>query len=151
MPKPLPAGMKPWGPDNPPPKSPGRPPKRPVSAAYEAWLRMPIDSERLAKFKADGITFRKGATNADVMAFSMGQKAIRGDVAAAKEIREGVQGKAPQEITVNSDRQSEFIVMYATPIPGSRDAGQSVVTNGAVDEKILEITAGEEEDEEISE
>ena len=144
-------GLKPWGPDNPPPKSPGRPPERPVSQPYEAWLREPISAERLAKFKSDGVNFRKGATNADVVAFALGNKAIRGDVSAAKELREGVQGKAPQEITVNADRQPEFVVVYATPIPGARPAEGALNGNGASGSdgvKLLEIAAFEDEDEE---
>lgn len=114
------ANLKPWGPDNPPPRSPGRPRKRPQSEAYEEWLRTEIPPHKVAAFRAEGIILKKGATNADMVAMAMGKEAIKGNVNAAKEMRESVEGKATQRIEMShaDGRAPEFVVMYATPIPG---------------------------------
>lgn len=111
----------PWGPDNPPPKSPGRPPKRPQSEAYEDWLREPVSKEKIAQFRLDGIILKDSATNATVVAMAMGRKAIRGDVNAAKEMREAVEGKSISRIELTGDQKApEFVVVYATAVPGER-------------------------------
>lgn len=101
------------------PGGPGRLPKRPISEAYEDWLRTPISSAQLAKLKVDGVTLRAGATNADMIAFSQGRKAIRGDTSAAKEMREATEGKATQRFELNrvDTRPFAFVVEYAKPLP----------------------------------
>lgn len=112
-------GLRPWGPNNPPPKSPGHPPKRPVSEAMDSWLRTKLSSEQLAKLKADGHTLPVGATNADIVAQSIGRKAQRGDVLAAKELADRTEGKSVQQIALSrtDNRPSCFVVEYAPLLP----------------------------------
>jgi hypothetical protein len=136
MPKPLPAGMKPWGPNNPPPRSPGRPRKRPLSEAYEEWMRAPVPKKQLAALLADGIKLPANPTNADLVALQMGKKAIKGDVNAARLIGEFVEGKPTQRIEMaTADRGFEVSVSYAAPLKKVEQLEDQVV------EKILETTA----------
>ena len=113
-----PANLKPFQPGN--PGGPGRPPKRPLSAAYEDWLRQPVSPSVVAELRRKGTRVPLHATNADMVALATGRKAIRGDVLAAKELREGVEGKACMRIEVNPDGpMPEFVVVYPAPVPGA--------------------------------
>lgn len=107
----------PFGPDNPPPKSPGRPRKRPMSEAYDDWLREPVPGPQLASMKAQGVAVKAGMTNADIIALAMGKAAIGGNTLAAKEMREAVEGKAKQRIELTSPNDNGFVVrlQYAAP------------------------------------
>lgn len=136
MANPVPKQLTPFGPNNPPPKSPGRPKKRPVSEAYDEALRMDLP-EPVRK----AMNLPKGATWADAVAASMLKAAVlKGDVAAAKELREGTEGKAPMRIsaTVETSRRTEIIVTY-------EDAPQVVVdqNDDAIEVKALPAPAEE--------
>ena len=113
----LPSGLRPWGPDNPPPKSPGRPRKRPISEAYDDMVRneLPEEIRRSARMP-------KGSTWADAIALQMARQALKGEVPAAKEIREAIEGKAMQriELSRSEEKPAELMVVYATAIPGER-------------------------------
>jgi hypothetical protein len=117
------ANLKPpFGPDNPPPKSPGAPRKRPLTEAYDDWLREPVSPAHLLKLREEGIRVRPGMTNADMVALAQGNQAIRGNTAAAKEMGDRVEGKAMQRIELTGlpeNRQPEFVVVYATAVPGA--------------------------------
>ncbi len=64
----------------------------------------------------------KGSTWSDAIACSLARRAVRGDVAAAKELRESVEGRSVQrvELSRTEDGTPEFVVVYATQIPGAR-------------------------------
>jgi hypothetical protein len=124
----------PWGPNNPPPISPGRPRKRPLSEAYEDWLREIIPATKVAELRAEGIKLKAGATNADMVALAQGRQAIKGNVNAAKELREAVEGKATQRIELaHADRTPRFEVVYASPVPGAKTIEM---------EKVIEMLQG---------
>jgi hypothetical protein len=108
----------PWGPDNPPPISPGRPRKRPLSEAYDEWLRQPVSADQVVKMREKGMRVPEGATNADMVAIGQGRKAMTGDTAAAKEIADRVEGKPTQRIELSrmEDRTPEFVVVYDKPV-----------------------------------
>jgi hypothetical protein len=133
----------PWGtPGNPPPKSPGRPPKRPLSEAYEEWLREPVSPDKIATFRAEGMKLPDGLTNADLVAMAMGKRAVKGDVTAAKELREAVEGKATQRIEMfHGEGPNEMLVVYATAIPGERElpaVEENILEAGSVNENVNE-------------
>lgn len=112
----------------------GRPRKRQQSEAYEEWLREPLTAERIAKLRVDGIKMKAGATNADVVALAMGNQAIRGNVNAARELREATEGKATQRVELSRGEDvnapDQLMVVYATAVPGERElpaANNSVI------------------------
>ena len=111
----------PWGPGNPPPISPGRPRKRPLSEAYEDWLRQAVDRDTIVKLRSKGIRVPTDATNADMVAMSQGREAISGKTNAAREMREAVEGKAMQRIELSrpEDRSVEFSIVYANAMPNA--------------------------------
>jgi hypothetical protein len=94
----------------------GRPRKRPLSEAYDSLLRQPLPE---AERKALGLP--KGTTWAEAIAAARARHALRSSgVESAREMREAVEGKATQrfELMPGEDRTPEFVVVYASPIPG---------------------------------
>ena len=67
----------------------GRPKSITLSEAYRHQLAQPVPKDR------------EGRTYAEVIAALMCQRATQGDVAAAKEICDRVEGRAPQKIDVD--------------------------------------------------
>ena len=86
----------------------GRPRKRPVSEAYDDWLREPVSKAQIALLRSKGISVPLNATNADIVARAQGNQAIAGNVNAAKELREAVEGKAPQRIEIATPKDREI-------------------------------------------
>lgn len=124
--RPVPPQLKPFGPDNPPPKSPGRPKKRPLQESYDDMLRLPIPTVVLNKLRPFGL--KAGATWADAIALSMGIEASLGrNHNAAKEIGDRVEGKSPQriEITDHTQKKTEVVVVFDQTIP-SREQQRKV-------------------------
>jgi hypothetical protein len=100
----------------------GRPPARPLSTAYENWLRQPVTPSILAELRSKGTKVPLNATNADMVAMVLGRRAIKGDVLACKELREGVEGRSHMRIEINPDAgPPEFVVVYADKIPGEKE------------------------------
>src|SRR5260370_14781781 len=64
--------------------------------------------------RAKGVGMPLDATNADVVALSMGWQAVGGNVLAAKEVREAVEGKSTQriELVSHEDRQLDINVTF---------------------------------------
>jgi hypothetical protein len=120
------ANIKPWGANNPPPKSPGRPRKRPSSEANEDFLRMEIPEawrRAMNSVSVDGVKtqveiLKPGATFADAISYGLGKKAMLGDPACAKELRESVEGRSVQRVELSSpeDHGFEFSVRYETEV-----------------------------------
>jgi Family of unknown function (DUF5681) len=65
-----------------------------LSEAYRAWLSQPSEKDQ-------------ERTNADVVAEAVGKQAIAGDIAAAKEIADRVEGKSRQAIDLNNENERE--------------------------------------------
>lgn len=141
------------------PGGPGRPRKRPLSEAYDDWLREPIAKEKLAKLRAEGVSVKAGATNADLVALAQGNQAVRGNTTAAKEMREAVEGKATQRIELSRGEDAatpdQLVVVYATAVPGDRElpapAANNAASNPVIDvtpeeaKAVLDVIAKEEE------
>jgi hypothetical protein len=119
------------------PGGPGRPRKRPQSEAYDSVLQMELPMEVCRAMKLE-----KGSTWADAIAIAIARKAITGDVAAAKEMREAVEGKATQRIELTSpeDKGFELHVTYEAGVP-EREMGKVI-------EAVSAVAQLEDEDEE---
>src|SRR6266446_2827789 len=107
------ANLRPqWGPNNPPPKSPGRPRKRPMSEANDDLLRRAAPPQVVLALCKLGLP--KDATNADVLALCLFREGLAGNVYAIKELRESVEGKATQriELVSHEDRQLDINVTF---------------------------------------
>lgn len=108
--------LKPWGgkdSDHPPPKSPGAPRKKLLTAAYEEQLAMLVPAEVRAAMKLP-----VGSRWSDAIAVAMVRKACRGNHECARELADRVEGKSVTQISVDSNVAVEFCVEYATQIPG---------------------------------
>src|SRR6266446_4998038 len=107
------ANLRPqWGPNNPPPKSPGRPRKRPMSEANDDLLRRAAPPQVVLALCKLGLP--KDATNADVLALCLFREGLAGNVYAVKELRESTEGRATQRIELLSheDRQVDIHVTF---------------------------------------
>lgn len=106
-----------WGPDNPPPKSPGRPKKRPLQESYDDVLRTPIPALVMAKLKHLGL--KPGATWSDAIGLSMAFEAVKGNHNAAKEMGDRVEGKSPQRIEImdHTQKRTEVVVLFDASVP----------------------------------
>lgn len=127
--------LRPWTSkdgDNPPPRSPGAPRKRPQSEANDDLLRMTLPEDwrkAINTVKVDGVRkpvelLKPGATFADAIAVGLGKKAIAGDATCAKELRESVEGRSVQRIEMSApeDRGFEVRVTFESPTAPRRPA-----------------------------
>jgi hypothetical protein len=105
-----------WKPGQPSPNPAGRPRKRPITEAYEKWMRAAVDPRDRAKFAEKGYYLAADATNADAVAFAQGRKALAGDTLAAKEMREAIEGRSKMRIEVNSMATPRLVVQYEPAI-----------------------------------
>ena len=142
------------------PGGPGGKRKRPMSEANDDLLRLEIPAEMLDSLnmavvhgvKKNMKILKPGATWADAIAYGLVKKALLGEVPAAKELRESVEGKSTQRIELISheDRQVELSVVFEqaiaprnpnvdrvierrTPTPMT-DAAKKMILAAAVDE-----------------
>ena len=131
------ANLKPWGPNNPPPLSPGRSRKRPQSEANDDLLRTEIpdawrkamNSVMMDGRKQNVEILKKGATFADAIAYGLAKKAMIGDATAAKELRESVEGKSVQRVELSSpeDKGFEVRVTFEPPNKQVKDTAGKVI------------------------
>jgi hypothetical protein len=84
------------------PGGPGAPRKRPQSEANEERLRLELPEDVRCMLK-----LWKHATYADAIALQLSRKAIKGDVLAAKELRESVEGRSVQRVEVGTAGSSD--------------------------------------------
>jgi hypothetical protein len=108
------------------PGGPGGKRKRPVSEANDDLLRLEIPVEMLDSLnmaivhgvKRNMKVLKPGATWADAIAYGLVKKAVQGEVPAAKELRESVEGKSTQRIELISheDRQVELSVVFENAV-----------------------------------
>ena len=95
----------------------GRPRKRPLSDSHEELLRSIAPPEIRNALNQRGARLDKTATWSDCISYSLGRKAIAGDVTAAKELRESVEGKSTQRIELaHLGERQELLVVYAEPL-----------------------------------
>src|SRR5713226_7532672 len=90
------------------PRNGGRPKKRPISDRYEELAELVLPEKDRIKH---GLP--KGAMYGDALVLSMFKAAIEGRTDAAREIREAIEGKAPQRVDAGPGRQEVTIrVLY---------------------------------------
>ncbi len=99
--------LKPWKPGESGNLS-GWPKKRPISDRYAERAESPLpDKERIKR----GLP--KGATYGDALALDQFNAALKGRTDAAREIREAIEGKAPQRVDAGPGSQEVTIrVLY---------------------------------------
>ena len=95
----------------------GRSRKRPQSEANEDLLRSEIPPMMLAAMNKNGRILRAHATWADAIALGLGRKAVAGDSACAKELRESVEGKSVQRIELGAPGAAGFRVNVKFEVP----------------------------------
>jgi hypothetical protein len=69
----------------------GRPRKRPISDRYAAFAEMPLSEKQCRE-----LGFAPGTTYGDAVTKNLYDSAINGKCAAAREIREGIEGRAAE-------------------------------------------------------
>ena len=115
----------------------GRPRKRPITEEYDDLVREPVPVEIARAMK-----LKPGTTWGRAMAIARAREALQaGGTPAAKEMREAIEGKATQriELSRSEERASEFVVVYATAIPGERIVEKAV--ERIIEERIIETVA----------
>ena len=104
---------------------PGRPKgirKREQSEAHEQILRSPLFPKIRRRFIEGGYIVPPGATIADGIAVALAIKALAGDVAAAKELREATEGKARIRVEVeDKTKQQPRLVVVFENVPGQEE------------------------------
>jgi len=118
------ANLKPWGPNNPPPRSPGRPKSRPLSSAYDDVLRSPLpERERIA------LKLAKGTTWAQAIALARARAALtRTGTLDAKEIGDRVEGRPMQRIELGGAPDGFEVRVTFDALPGKHE------------EKVIDVT-----------
>ena len=81
-----------------PSPNPGGRRKRPITRRYQALAERPLPEELRLKLKQP-----EGTTYGDVVALAILTKAMTGDVSAAKEVREAIEGKSRQRLELFRD------------------------------------------------
>jgi hypothetical protein len=93
----------------------GRPKNRPISDLYAEFAQRPVP-EKLRR----RLGLAKGATFAEAQTVILFIAAGNGDVRAAREIREGIEGKANERSEI-VDRRFDVEVGYETPPKAIQD------------------------------
>lgn len=118
---PLEARFKPGNPGG-----PGAPRKRPITEEYDEVVR-----ELLPEKERRALGLPPGTTWGRAIALSRARHALlKTGVADAKEMREAIEGKSTQRIELTAhreDRTPEFVVVYATPIPGLKEESKDII------------------------
>jgi hypothetical protein len=89
----------------------GRPRRRVLSEAYAAQLELEVPKEVRVAMK-----LKEGATWADAIAVGLTRRAVRGGHEAARELREAVEGKAVQRLSIDAEGTIDLQVVYAEPV-----------------------------------
>ena len=71
----------------------GRPRARPITERYANLAETPIEETERKK-----LNLPEGATYADALAFAIFERAMKGDIAAIREIREALEGKTEKSL-----------------------------------------------------
>jgi hypothetical protein len=88
----------------------GRPRSKPITDRYKEALEVLLPEDVRKK-----LLLGKGATMGDAIARKMAIRAVSGmkAVEAAREMREAIEGKAPQALKIQSQGTVKFVVEYA--------------------------------------
>ena len=81
----------------------GRPRKRPISDSYLAMTEQELPEEL-----RDSLRLKKGATYRDAIALGQIRSAIKGKTEAAREIREAIEGKVTQRISLTDSEGDDL-------------------------------------------
>jgi len=85
----------------------GRPKRRPISARYAAFAEIPLPEKRCRELGlAPGSTYGDGVTKA------LYETAMDGRPGAAREIREGIEGRTAERPEVSANGIATFHVVY---------------------------------------
>ena len=87
---------------------------------------------------------KKGACWADAIAYGLARKAVAGDSAAAKELRESVEGKSVQRVELTSPEDKGFEVKVTFEMPAKVRAIEEKVIEAAVVESVTQQLEDEE-------
>ena len=90
----------PWKKGEASPNPGGRPKRLPLSDTYVQIASQPIQESIRKILWREGLTLRDGATFAEAASLAVWMRAISGDVQACRELREAMEGKAPQRFEV---------------------------------------------------
>ena len=101
----------------------GRPKKKPITDAYERLAKKRLPKRFRDKLIAEGFSVPLKATFADAVAFAQYGKALTGESANAREIREAQEGKAMQnvELAGSGGGPLRIIVSYDDAPPANPD------------------------------
>ncbi len=80
--------------------------KRPVSKAYAELMKTKAPVDIVAAMSKFGC--KANATWAEVLACALAREGLKGSVFATKELREGIEGRAPQRIELFSREDAEI-------------------------------------------
>jgi hypothetical protein len=85
----------------------GRPRRRPLSDRYAAFAEMPLSEKRCSE-----LGFAPGAKYGDAVAKTLYDSAINGRSSAAREIREGIEGRAAERLESAAPKIMNLHVVY---------------------------------------
>lgn len=104
----------------------GRPPgaKDGVRAHYNRWLRLGASGNALDKLKSLGFEL-DDPTNAQALAFILGDMAVKGDLGAHKEINTQTEPDLPKELNMGGELQITKIKRVIVDTPQSPDVPTS--------------------------
>lgn len=128
------------------PNAIGRPRKRPVTEAHDDLLRLQVPQDIALAMRKYGL--KPNATWADAISLGLARQAIAGNVAAAKELTDRVEGKATQRIELLSheDRSVEITVQFEQMVAGTKNVDRviDVIANEESAEKPVDKDSGKE-------
>jgi hypothetical protein len=87
---------------------------RPLSDAYAKLMAEKADPKLVTAWRKFGA--KPGATNADIVSICLLRSAVRGKPEAAKELREGIEGKAPMRVQLEQDAHIQIDVTFEDPV-----------------------------------
>ena len=117
------------------PANRGRGARRALSEAYDTLLRKQAPMDVVVKLRKFGL--KPGATVADIVAVCLFRETLKGNSFAAKEMREGSEGKAAQriELLAREDQHVELEIVFEQNVFTQKLSAQR---NG---ERIVEVEA----------
>ena len=107
-----------WRKGDPSPNPSGRPHRLPISDVYARIASEPISESIRKTLKRNGVSLPPGATFAEALATRVWMKALAGDLAAAKEIRETTEGKTGQRVAPPEEEGEQVVNVQIVHIGG---------------------------------
>lgn len=120
------ANLRPFGPGNPPPKSPGRPRTRPITDSYLKIVELALSDAKLKALIQAIPSIAEFENASEAIAFGLLVRAVRGDPLAAKELREAIEGKTPSFAELQPEAESrQKVIEFSVTIGGSDGSRKS--------------------------